>query len=88
MDSQDLRAQLARLRAELDKPDLRDAAVRQEMLRLLATIEQQLEQAPDRHRHENLLAELDGAITRFEVEHPRLTASLAQIVSALAAMGI
>lgn len=88
MNPQDLRAKMERLRAELQKPDLHDSAVRQELLRLLAAIEQQLEQAPESEQRENLLAELDDAVTRFEVEHPRLTASLGQIVSALASMGI
>jgi len=38
--------------------------------------------------HQSLIVRLEGAVTHFEVSHPDLTATLAQVGKALGDMGI
>ncbi|MGH8521008.1 MAG: DUF4404 family protein [Gammaproteobacteria bacterium] len=42
----------------------------------------------DQTRHEDLIANVQGAIRHFEVEHPRATAILNDIMVALTNIGI
>ncbi|CAN5658289.1 hypothetical protein BH18PSE1_BH18PSE1_06410 [soil metagenome] len=56
--------------------------------RLITDIESQLENRGDQTRHEDLIANVKGAIRHFEVEHPRATAILNDIMVALSNIGI
>ena len=44
--------------------------------------------AVKRAKHDTLIIRLQEAVTRFEVSHPELTATLAQVSKALGDMGI
>ncbi|BCX89272.1 hypothetical protein MIN45_P1644 [Methylomarinovum tepidoasis] len=77
---------LARLRAELENLEA-DEATRQRLEDLALRVERQLAEGGEESHH-GLLAELEEELLRFEVEHPRLTAILNDIMVALANMGI
>ncbi|BCX82453.1 hypothetical protein MIT9_P2039 [Methylomarinovum caldicuralii] len=77
---------LARLQAELENLEA-DEATRQRLGDLARRVERQLE-AGGEESHDSLLKELEAELLRFEVEHPRLTAILNDIMVALANMGI
>lgn len=81
-----LREGLARLRAELENLEA-DEATRQRLDDLARRVERQLAEGGEESHH-GLLEELEAELLRFEVEHPRLTAILNDIMVALANMGI
>ncbi len=56
--------------------------------RLITDIESQLENRGNQTQHEDLIANVQGAIRHFEVEHPRATAILNDIMVALSNIGI
>ena len=56
--------------------------------RLITDIESQLENRGDQAQREDLIANVQGAIRHFEVEHPRATAILNDIMVALSNIGI
>ncbi|MDX9874468.1 MAG: DUF4404 family protein [Spongiibacteraceae bacterium] len=85
MDHQHVQEQLARLRSELDSAELTDE--RREYIRaLIADIDMQLAtgQVPD----QPLRDQVEGAVSAFEVEHPRLAGILNNIMITLGNMGI
>lgn len=87
MNTQQLGEALDRLRAELADLTLQDPQ-RQRIEELISGIEYQLAHADDRSHGAQLRGSLADSIDQFEVEHPRLTLALNQIISALSSMGI
>lgn len=77
---------LTRLREELAKLET-DEATRRRLEDLAGRVERQLAEEGGESHHA-LLQELEDEILRFEVEHPRLTAIINDIMVALANMGI
>lgn len=76
---------LETLHRELADP----ATLTEENRALLETVAEDLRQALEEEEHEEGLRErIQDATLEFEAEHPRLSATLGEIVQALARMGI
>jgi len=88
MSNDELHEPLERLQAEIQKLGEDDAAIKRRMTRLVADLERKLESAEDSSDEPELIDNLRGNIDLFEVEHPRLTAVLNQIMAHLSNMGI
>ncbi|MGH8583861.1 MAG: DUF4404 family protein [Gammaproteobacteria bacterium] len=83
-----LRAQLETLRSQINELAAGDPVSMQRLNGLIADIERRLEYPPQSHAHTHVLASLEDTIHHFEVEHPRATAILNDIMVTLANMGI
>jgi len=83
-----LREHLERLREEVNDLGAGKPESIKRLNRLVTEIESQLENRGDQTRHEDLIANVQGAIRHFEVEHPRATAILNDIMVALSNIGI
>ncbi|MGH8487789.1 MAG: DUF4404 family protein [Gammaproteobacteria bacterium] len=83
-----LREHLERLREQVNDLGARKPESIERLNRLITDIESQLENRGDQTRHEDLIANVQGAIRHFEVEHPRATAILNDIMVALSNIGI
>ena len=88
MERERLQQALVELREELDRLAIDDEAERTRLDALVADIEHGLENPGDRAHHDNVVAALEDAISRFEVEHPRATGILNHIMVTLGSMGI
>lgn len=88
MPEKELRDGLERLRAERDRLPAEDRDNRERLDALIAEIEDRLAHPDDRDRHHGLVERVREAIEEFEVEHPRATAILNDIMVTLANMGI
>jgi DNA gyrase/topoisomerase IV subunit A len=82
-NQQQLDASLKRLRSELESAD---EPTRERLQALIERVERQLEGGEEQRR--GLIKELEEEIMHFEVEHPRLTAIVNDIMVALSNMGI
>ncbi len=87
MDDIELRIQLQRLRDEYDQLPA-DASARPQLAELIGAVEQHLAQASGAQTQDQLREGIDNAIRRFEVEHPKLTATLGSLLDTLSSMGI
>jgi Domain of unknown function (DUF4404) len=83
-----LREHLERLREQVNDLGAGKPESIERLNRLITEIESQLENRGDQTRHEDLIANVQGAIRHFEVEHPRATAILNDIMVALSNIGI
>ncbi len=83
MSEQQLREQLLNLQVELQTLPA-DSPQRESMAALIAEIEAQLEDGPI----EALVEQVEGAVTVFEAEHPRIAAVLNNIIVTLTGMGV
>lgn len=88
MSTDKLRLSLHELRQQLAAFDSQDTAARQRLERLIHELEGQLERPHDPDKMQDLRQGLPDLITQFEVEHPRLTTALDQILQTLSNMGI
>lgn len=88
MSEASLREHLESLRAEVNELDAGKPESIERLNRLITDIEMQLENRDDKTRNEALIANVQGAIRHFEVEHPRATAILNDIMVALGNIGI
>lgn len=88
MPDQELREGLDRLRAERDRLPADDHENRERLDALIAQIEDRLAHPDDRERHHTLIERVRETVEEFEVEHPRATAILNDIMVTLANMGI
>ncbi|MDQ3565782.1 MAG: DUF4404 family protein [Pseudomonadota bacterium] len=88
MSETDLREHLERLREQVNDLDAGKPESVERLNQLITDIESQLENRDDQTRHEDLIANVQGAIRHFEVEHPRATAILNDIMVALSNIGI
>lgn len=86
--SEELKAKLATLSAELDNTD--DPAVAERIKPMINAIEQQLQVEGERFPSEsgNMVMMVDELVTEFEVEHPTLSKLIADISIKLSSMGI
>lgn len=75
---------LKRLRSELENAD---EATRKRMEALVEKVEQRLAEGEGKAA-QGLLQELEEEIMQFEIEHPRLTAILNDLMVTLSNMGI
>jgi hypothetical protein len=83
-----LRESFLKLRAELDKLGPLDEAVRARLTGLLADLERRLADPAAGEDDDGLIANVRESVEQFEVEHPRTTAILNDIMLALSNMGI
>lgn len=83
-----LRAQLETLRSQVNELAAGDPDSMQRLNGLIADIERRLEDPPQAHAHRHLLSSMEDTLHHFEVEHPRATAILNEIMVTLANMGI
>ncbi len=88
MSKSELHEPLERLRTEIGKLGDEDEAIRQRMKRLVTDLERRLESSEEAEQEAHLVDGLRQNVERFEVEHPRLTAVLNQIMVELSNMGI
>lgn len=87
MDRKAVEAAIKRLQDEHTQSHYRDPQSQAHAEQLIADLQRQLNH-PDGHAAEDLRERIVLAIREFEVEHPKLTAALGQIASALSGMGI
>ncbi len=88
MNGDEIQESLDQLRAEIKKLGKDDKAIRQRMKRLVADLERKLESSEDFEHEPQLIEGIRRNIERFEVEHPRLTGVLNQMMVELSNMGI
>ncbi len=88
MSRDELHQPLERLRAEIKKLGDEDQAIKRRMKRLVADLESKLEGSEESAEEPQLIDSLRRNIERFEVEHPRLTGVLHELMRELSNMGI
>lgn len=88
MDNTQLREAFGKLRDELDKLGPQDEAARSRLNGLLADIERRLDNPDAGEDDDGLIASIKESVEQFEVQHPRTTAILNDIMLALSNMGI
>ncbi len=88
MSQDQLRKDLAALRAECDRLDGMPGPARDRVQRLIADVEHRLEQAEDDEKDETLLDRIREELTEFEVEHPTVAAALETVMNTLSNAGI
>jgi hypothetical protein len=90
MDKGQLNELLKQLHAELGRTDSVDAESRDTLRKLAKDIQDLLDRAEgdETPGYQSLLDQLRSTIVQFEVSHPRLSLAIAQVINALADMGI
>lgn len=79
---------LAELRTQIDQLAASDSATREKLENLISDLEENIHTLEDNEHQLHLIADLREAISEFEVEHPRLTGILNDIMVALGNLGI
>lgn len=79
---------LTELRAQIDQLATSNAATREKLQSLLTELEDNFHSLEGGEHHLRLIGDLKETITEFEVEHPRLTGILNDIMVALSNLGI
>ncbi len=93
-DQQQLRDTLERLHAELEQTDTLDDNTRGTLQHLMLDIQALLEREGQETaeesagRYNSLTGRLRAAVSEFEADHPRLTASMERAIDALVQMGV
>ena len=88
MSNEPLRDSLDLLRAEINRGDLSGEESRARLNSLISDLERKLENPEDAAHHETLVSNVQDSIGHFELEHPRATTILNQIMTALGNIGI
>ncbi|MFT5048866.1 MAG: hypothetical protein ACI8QZ_000253 [Chlamydiales bacterium] len=88
MQSEQLRESLRQLRATIEASDLSQGPAREKLNQLISDIEHKLEDPDDAERHASLVENVKDSIQHLELEHPRATTILNQIMAALGGVGI
>ena len=88
MSRHELHEPLERLQAEIEKLGEDDEAIKERMTQLVTDLEHRLGSAEEPEHEPQLIEGLRQNIERIEVEHPRLTGVLNQIMVELSNMGI
>ncbi|MFO1418981.1 MAG: DUF4404 family protein [Methylotetracoccus sp.] len=88
MSENDITRALADLRQQISELPAADSAIREKMQGLLSDLEQQLGTVADVEPNHDLAEDIKEAISEFEIEHPRLTGILNDIMIALGNLGI
>lgn len=87
MSEREILETLEQLRAQIAAMDA-DGASKARLQSLVQGLEQKLRAPTDKDHHLHLIEEVKEAISYFEVEHPRLTGILNDLMMALSSMGI
>jgi hypothetical protein len=90
MENQDLRTLLEQLHREIDRTHSVDKKGRELLTELQADIDELLRRSPSEPVEPlpTMIQRLEEAIAHLEVTHPKLTATLSQILTALSNAGI
>lgn len=88
MTEKNITQALAELRAQIDQLASANAATRERLQSLLSDLEENLHSLEGSEPHLHLVSDLREAISEFEVEHPRLTGIMNDIMVALGNLGI
>ncbi|QSA98473.1 DUF4404 family protein [Methylococcus sp. EFPC2] len=88
MSEQQVSTALEELRREIDQLELDDQAARERLTGLIESIEQRLIPGVVDEDQPDLVDEVKDAVTHFEVEHPRITGILNDLMMALSNLGI
>ena len=86
MTEQKINEALGALRKEGEQLD--NAEAKDRLTSLVENIEQNLDYSGVGEEHQDLVEDVKDAITHFEVEHPRITGILNDIMMTLSNMGI
>lgn len=79
---------IAELRSQIDQLATSDSTTREKLESLISDIEDNIHKLEGGEHHAHLIGDLREAISEFEVEHPRLTGILNDIMVALSNLGI
>lgn len=88
MSNEDPRVIIERLRAEIDSVEGDRPEVRERLDALVAELSQHLEAPAESAPTEDLMDRLQASIEHYEVEYPRATALLNDLMVKLGSMGI
>jgi len=88
MTEQKINDALGELRKEIDGLEIGNQAAKERLASLVENIEQRLESSGESDDDHDLVDEMKDAITHFEVEHPRITGIINDIMMALSNLGI
>lgn len=88
MATDKLRLSLDELRQQLKLLDSGDRQARSRIEGLIYDLETQLEDTESTERFQSVQQKLPDLVAQFEVEHPRITSILDQIMTTLSNMGI
>lgn len=87
MPKNKIRELLEQLQGELDQVDPQDEKGRDLLKNITADIDSFLQKS-DAHAEESILQRLQDTIDHFNIEHPKLTMALSEIMSILSNAGI
>jgi hypothetical protein len=88
MNDREIAQAIADLRSQIDQLDESDTATGERLRDLVDRLEHQLGAAELGQHQSHLVDDIKDAITEFEVEHPRMTGILNDIMVALSNLGI
>lgn len=88
MTDKNIAQSLADLRTQIDQLAASNTAAREKLEGLLSDLEDNIHSLEDSEHQVHLVGDLREAIAEFEVEHPRLTGILNDIMVALSNLGI
>ena len=89
MTQQQINDALGELRREIEQLETGDQPAKERLTELVETIEQRLNPAGVVEEGQpDLVVEMKDVVTQFEVEHPRITGILNDIMMALSNLGI
>ncbi|HPF13777.1 MAG: DUF4404 family protein [Planctomycetes bacterium] len=88
MQNEKLHQAVAALKKEIEQAGLASGPAYDRLTALLADIERQIEDPEDEAQKEGLLDNMRDSIGHLEVEHPRVTSALIQIMTSLGGAGI
>jgi hypothetical protein len=88
MSDSELHELIGQLKAEIARLGPEDDEARARLRALVAEVEQRIDPAEEDTADEDLMERLRETVERFEVEHPRATGILNNIMVTLGSMGI
>lgn len=88
MTEKEINAALGDLRKEIEQLEVDDQATKARLSTLVENIEQRLESSESDEEHHDLVEEMKDAVTQFEVEHPRITGIINDLMMTLSNAGI
>lgn len=88
MSQQKLTDTLQKLKDQIAGLALDDAEAKEKLQSLVDSLEEKLRSPQDAAHHHSLVEEVRDSVQHFEVEHPRLTAILNDLMMTLSNLGI
>lgn len=88
MTQQKLNDAIQELKTQIANLKLDDEQAKQRLQSLVDGVEERLRSPENASNHHNLLQEVREGVEHFEVEHPRITAILNDLMMTLSNMGI